>query len=138
MAEFRYVVLVADSILEEQFYVSLVQGLFFLQPGLHWHPRAMPLFPALCSSWRLLVLSFIMLCPLGVRLLGARRALVPLCRSRAHACREDGLCGCEGAEPTTSFFVGVFYVGREVAWCMIIQHPSLGTLASPSERLLVL
>ena len=50
-AEFRYVVLVADSMLE-QFYVRFVHRLFLLLPGLHWHPRAMPLFPALCSSWR--------------------------------------------------------------------------------------
>ena len=45
--------------------------------------------------------------PLGFRRLGARRvALVSLCRSGADACREVGHCGCEGAEPTTSFFVG--------------------------------
>ena len=122
-------------------------GRFLLQPGLHWHPRAMPLFPALCSSCRWLPSLHCRSCcwcsasscchPRGFRRLEARRALVPRCRSGAHACREGGHCGCEGAEPTTSFFVGVFYVGGEVAWCMSIQHPRLGTLASPSERLLV-
>ena len=45
-AEFRGVVLVADAILEEEFYVGVLRVLLLLQPGLHWHPRAMPLFPA--------------------------------------------------------------------------------------------
>ena len=45
-AEFRYVALVADSMLV-QFYVRFVHELCLLLPGLHWHPRAMPFFPAL-------------------------------------------------------------------------------------------
>ena len=115
-AEFRCVALVADSMLE-QFYARFVHRLFLLLPGFHWHPRAMPLFPALCSSWRSLpVLHCRSWCccsassccrPLGFRRLGAHQvALVSLCRSGADACREVGHCGCEEAEPTTSFFVG--------------------------------
>ena len=116
-AEFRYVVLVADSMLEEQFYVRFVHRLFLLLPGFHWHPRAMPLFPMLCSSWRSLPMlhcrswcfgSASSCCrPLGFRRLAALRvALVSLCRSGADACREVGHCGCEEAEPPTSSFVG--------------------------------
>ena len=110
-AEFMYVVLVAGSMLE-QFYVRFVHRLF-----LHWHPRAMRLFPALCSSRRSLPMlhcrswcccSASSCCrPLGFRRLGAHRvALVSLCRSGADTCREVVRCGCEEAEPTTSFFVG--------------------------------
>ena len=44
-AEFRGVVLLADAILEEEFYVGVLRVLLLLQLGLHWHPRAMPLFP---------------------------------------------------------------------------------------------
>ena len=115
-AEFRYVALVADSMLM-QFYVRFVHVLCLLLPGLHWHPRAMPFFPALCSSWRSLPMlhcrhwcgcSASLCCrPLGFRRLGAHRAaLVSLCVSGAGACHEDGHCGCEEAEPSTSFFVG--------------------------------
>ena len=64
-AEFRCVALVADSMLE-QFYARFVHRLFLLLPGLHWHPRAMPLFPMLCSSWRSLpMLHCRSWCPLG-------------------------------------------------------------------------
>ena len=38
-------VLVADAMLEKEFCVGVLRVLLFLLPGLHWHPRAMPLFP---------------------------------------------------------------------------------------------
>ena len=47
--------------------------------------------------------------PLGLDRFGVRRALAPRCRCWAHGRRVRGHCGCEGAEPTITFFVGVFY-----------------------------
>ena len=43
-------VLVADTDFVEEFFVDVVHGFFFALPGLHWHPRAMPPFSAMCSS----------------------------------------------------------------------------------------
>ena len=116
MAEFRYVALVADSMLM-QFSVRFVHELCLLLPGLHWHPRAMPFFPALRYSWRSIPMlhcrpwcgcsASSCCCPLGLRRLGAHRvALVSLCRSGAVACHVGGHCGSEEAEPSTSFSVG--------------------------------
>ena len=75
-AEFWGVVLVADAILEEEFCVGVPRVALLLQPGLHWHPRAMPLFPAVmlftalgldtALSFLVLVLVFMMV---GVGLL---------------------------------------------------------------------
>ena len=69
-AEFWDDVLVAHTILEEEFNVGVPRVLLLPQPGLHWHPRAMPLFPTvvLCTalgldaalSFLVLVLDFIM------------------------------------------------------------------------------
>ena len=115
-AEFRYIALVADSMLM-QFYVRFVHEPCLLLPGLPWLPRAMPFFPAVCSSWRSPPMlhcrpwcgcSASSCCrPLGFRRLGAHQAArASLCRSGAGSCQEDGHCGYEEAEPSTSLFVG--------------------------------
>ena len=123
-AEFRCVALVADSMLE-QFYARFVHRLFLLLPGLHWHPRAMPLFPTLCSSWRslfvvlepikLLLFRFVAVGPMLVAklvLVGVKRHHLPLSSPWGLLCWRRG---------------GVVHD---------IQHPIPGTLASPCERLL--
>ena len=106
MAEFRFAVLVADTVaawalLASTCHVTLLrdEGFVTLAPD-----AALP-FSA--SVWlrggR---------CPLGLDRFGVYRALAPRCRCRAHCRRVGGHRGCEGAEPTIAFFVGVFYACR--------------------------
>ena len=62
--------MVADAILVEEVCVGVPRVLLLLLPGLHWHPRAMPLFPTVvlftalgsdaALSFLVLVLGFIM------------------------------------------------------------------------------
>ena len=108
------VVLVADATLEWEMFVGLLRGFPLLWPGLHWHPRAMLLFPVFGLSaylaldaavpFLVLALAFVVF---GVVFLTAVAflefaALVTRRRRRVHGGRAGALRGCEGAEPTAS------------------------------------